>query len=210
MQEYSFNNGLHNGNRTPRLWLAKGIAVAKFEGEAIPGFCAIAGADYTKNGKWSHTTYRLALAPGIRPLYFLAPMHGTWGQDLTSWGEVAQKLGLPVDVAQQIIRTEYKRTAARLDGLEAFALEVEQTGASVETVVVSFGSPTNRQIAAGWWDEPKKGFTSDGRKVIVEPGPGPNWSKPVVLEPSDATVISSTHSPGMHGGYWSVEVAVPV
>ena len=210
MQEFKFIDGVHNGKPTPSLWLAKGIAVVKFEGSTISGFCAIAGEDYTKNGKWSNTTYRLVLAPGVRPLYFLAPLHGTWGQDLGSWGEVAEKLALPIDVAQGIIRAEYKRTAARLDELEAFALE--QDGATVETVIISFGSPTNRQIDAGWWDESKSARTSDGREVVVAPGLDDEgwWNKPRVLEPTGATVIAVTHRPGMHGGYWSVEVAVPV
>lgn len=210
---YSYNDGLLPAGRWPRLYLAKGSEVVKFAGANIPGFCAIVTQSHEKNGKWSNTTYQLDLAPGVRPLHFVSPMHGTWGDNLGSWGEVAEKLGLPVDVAQSLIRAEYKRTAERLDKLEEFALAVEAQGNETETVVISFGSPTNRAIREGYWSSPKSSQTSDGRKVTVEPGQGEygdDWNKPVVVEPEGAKIISSRHSPGMHGGYWTIEVAVPI
>lgn len=210
---YGYNDGLHNAGRTPRLYLAKGGEVRKFTGENLPGWYAVVTAKYTKNGKWSNTQYQLDLAPGVRPLYFLSPMHGTWGDNLGSWGEVAETLGLPVDIAQKLIRSEYKGTAERLDKLEEFALAVEAQGNETETVVISFGSPTNRSIREGYWEKPKSSQASDGRTVTVEPGKGEygaDWGKPVVVEPEGAKVLSSRHSPGMHGGYWTIEVIVPV
>jgi hypothetical protein len=241
---YSYNDGLCPAGRRPRLYLAKGGEVKKFLGENIPGYCAIVTAQYEKNGKWSNTTYQLELVPGVRPLYFLSPMHGTWGDNLGSWGEVAETLGLPVDVAQAIIRAEYPKTAERLDKLEEFALAVEAEGYETETVVISFGSPTNRAIHEGYWEKPKSSQTSDGRTVTVVPGSMPadeadrrarewgekygytadsdevvrfrhelvnhvGWDYPTVVEPEGAKVLSSRHSPGMHGGYWTIEVVVP-
>jgi len=210
---YEYNDGLLPAGRRPRLYLAKGGEVRKFTGENIPGFCAIAASRYRKNGKWSNTTYQLDLAPGIRALHFVSPMHGTWGDNIGSWGEVAEKLGLPVDVAQMLIRTEYEDTAERLDKLEEFALAVEAEGYETETVVISFGSPTNRAASEGYWEKPKSSQTSDGRVVTVEPGKGEygaDWSKPSVVTPEGAKIISSRHSPGMHGGYQTIEVVVPV
>ncbi len=212
---YGYNDGLHNAGRMPRLYLAKGGEIRKFTGEenVVAGWYAVVTAKYTKNGKWSNTQYQLNLAPGVRPLHFISPMHGTWGNDLGSWGEVAEKLGLPVDVAQMIIRNEFRTTAERLDALEEFALAVEAQGNETETVVISFGSPTNRSIREGYWEKPKSSQTSDGRAVTVEPGKGEygaDWSKSVVKEPEGAKVLSSRHSPGMHGGYWVIEVVVPV
>ena len=207
---YSYNDGLCAAGRRPRLYLAKGGEVCKFSGENIPGFCAIATSQYEKRGKWSNTTYQLDLVPGVRPLYFLSPMHGTWGDNLGSWGEVVETLGLPVDIAQAIIRAEYKTTAERLDKLEEFALAVEAEGYETETVVISFGSPTNRAIREGYWGSPKSGQTSDGRKVVIEPGNGVRgWNNPVVIEPEGTKVLSSRYSPGMHGGYYTIEVVVP-
>jgi len=209
---YKYNDGLCNAGRRPRLYLAKGGEVVKFAGANIPEFCAIATSHYEKNGKWSNTTYQLDLVPGVRLLHFLSPMHGTWGDNLGSWGEVAEQLGLPVDVAQTLIRSEYKGTAERLDKLEEFALAIEAEGHETETVVISFGSPTNRSISEGYWEKPKSSQTSDGRTVTVEPSKGEygaDWYKPVVVEPEGAKVISARHSPGMHGGYWTIEVVVP-
>jgi len=245
MSTYGYNDGRCCGGRYPRLYLAKGGEVQKFDGENIPGYCAVVTEQYEKAGKWSNTSYRLELAPGVRALYFLSPLHGTWGDNLGSWGEVAEELGLPVDVAQAIVRAEYPHTAKRLDDLEQFALAVEATGEmTTETVVISFGSPTNRSIREGFWGNPKSSRTSDGRVVTVAPGvmsaeeadrrarewgercgysaDSPKvaqfreeltacvgWDHPVIVEPEGAKVISSRYSPGMHGGYRTVEVAVP-
>lgn len=242
---YSYNDGLLPAGRRPRLYLAKGGEVVKFTGANISGFCAIATSQYEKNGKWSNTTYQLELVPGVRPLYFVSPMHGIWGDNLGSWGEVAKNLGLPVNVAQTIIRAEYKDTAERLDKLEAFALAVEAQGNETETVIISFGSPTNREINDGYWEKPKSAQTSDGRTVTVVPGTMSadeanrkaqdwgekcgyatdssevvqfreklvsrvGWDYPTIVEPEGAKILSSRHSPGMHGGYWTIEVVVPI
>ena len=138
---YNYNEGLLPAGRRPRLYLAKGGEIVKFAGANIPPFFPIATEKYEKSGKWSNTTYQLDLVPGVRTLHLVSPMHGVWGDNLGSWGEVAEKLGLPVDVAQTLIRGEYKTTAERLEKLEEFALAVEAQGATTETVVISFGSP---------------------------------------------------------------------
>lgn len=242
---FQYNDGLCPGGRRPRLYLAKGGEVRKFAGENIPGFCAIAAQKYEKNGKWSSTTYQLELAPGVRPLEFLSPLHGTWGDGFTSWGEVAGELQLPIEVAQALVRAEYTKTGERLDKLEAFAASVEAAGGDTEVVVISFGSPTNRQAREGFWNSPKSARASDGTEVTVAPGTMPpeeatrraeewgrtcgyapnstevsefqarlasdvSWDFPRVLAPSGAKVLSSKAKPGMHGGYRTVEVAVPV
>src|SRR3989344_3705537 len=101
----------------------------------------------------------------------------------------------------------------RLDKLEQFALATETEGAATEVVVISFGSPTNRAIREGYWKKSKSSQSSDGRRVTVEPGMGEygaEWGKPVVVEPERAKVLSSRHTPGMHNGYWTIEVAVPI
>jgi hypothetical protein len=119
---------------------------------------------------------------------------------------VAEYLGLPVEVARGIVRTHFRTTAERLDAVEAFAAKASE--AVTETVTVSFGGPTRRQIREGYWSLPKSAKTSDGRTVTVAPGPDGRWAHPVVVEPEGARVVDSRHTPGMHGGYWTVEVAV--
>jgi hypothetical protein len=197
------------------LYLAKGGVAVKFAGENIPGYCAVVTARYEKNGKWSNTTYELDLAPGVRALHLLSPMHGTWGDNFGSWGEVAEYLQLPIEIAQQIVRAEYLNTGERLDRLEEFSLAQEEQGTDTEVVIISFGSPNNRAIREGYWEKPKTGFSADGSKeVTVLPGQDehgrPDWGKAVAIAPDGAKVISARHSPGSHGGYWTIEVVIPL
>jgi len=204
-----FCDGLLSGNRRPRLYLCKGAQAVKFTGSNIDGYCAISRNVYEKRGKWSNTTYTLNLAPGVRAVKMVSPLHGTWGDDLESWGELCQVLGLPIEVAREIVSREYPRTAERLNKAEQFASDVEARGGETETVVISFGSPTNRARREGYWASPKSGRTSDGRTVTVVPGESGGWSDPQVTEPEGAQVISARQTPGMHGGYVTVEVSVP-
>jgi hypothetical protein len=208
--EYSYNDGRCSGGRRPRLYLVKGREFVKFECKAIPNFCSIASQKYTKNGKWSNTDYVLELVPGVRPLQFLSPLHGTWGDNLGSWGECAEKLGVPVEVARIIVSTEYSTTSVRLDEIELSTIQVENTGMTTEIVIISFGSPTHRQSNEGYWSNPKEGMSSTGISVVVAPGEGDNWKSPSILEPEGCKVVSATHTSGMRGGYWSIEVLVPI
>jgi len=208
MNTLKWNDGLLPAGRYPRLYLTKAGEACKFVGKNIPGFVAIAAADYQKSGKWSNTTYTLLLAPGVRAVELVSPMHGTWGDSFASWGELIAAIGLPLAVAREIVRAEFASTAQRLDALEAFAAEAEASGGVVEVVVVCFGSPTRRQRADGFWDSPKSAATSTGVTVTVAPGEVNGWESPVVLSPQGASILDSTHAPGMGGGYWTVKVAV--
>lgn len=214
MREFTWRDGLRPGGRRVRLYLARAGEAVKFDGDSIDGWCQIAAHRSARSGKWSSTEYTLLLSPGVHPIEFLSPLHGTWGQEFQSWGEASEHLSLPVEKCQEIVRAEYPDTADRLDQVEKFALSHEEKGKQVEIVLVCFGSPTNRQIAAGWWKEPKSARTADGEvTVTVAPTIGdddrPEWSKPVVVTPADATIVSSRHRSGMHGGTWTVEVGVP-
>lgn len=100
MKEFDFKDGLRPGGRTSRLWLFKDGKVFPFLGSAIPGVCAVLQERYTKNGKWSHSEFRLALGDTVFPLPLLAPLHGTvWGSfsseaEAVSW--LSQETGQAV------------------------------------------------------------------------------------------------------------------
>ena len=209
MLSVNYNDGLRHAGRTPRLYLTNGEVAHKFLGDNLPGCVTIATEKFTKNGKWSNTDYLLHLSPGFRALSFLSPLHGVWGDDLGSWAEVATKLQLPLPLAQEIIRHEYPKTAARLDAVEVFAAEVGKT--ALENVVVSFGSPTNREIKAGWWNEPKSALSADGQtKVVIQPHPVRGWNEPSVVQPESARIVNIVDYPVMHGGSFAITVAVPI
>src|SRR3990167_7987033 len=112
IMEYKWNDGLLPGGRTPRLYLARGGEAVKFLGENIPGICEIAAAIYDKNVKWSctRTRFTLLLAPGVRALKMVSPLHGVWGEGLGSWADAAKELSLPLERAQAIVRAEYAQT----------------------------------------------------------------------------------------------------
>lgn len=208
MKTISFNDGMRSGSVTPRLYLVKGLEFRKFEGLSIPGFCAVKTSNYTKNGKWSNTSYEIVLPPAVKEFHMCSPMHGIYGERYGSWGELIAAEGIPYEVAKAIVETEYPRTAKRLNEIEEFVMGLEE-GVGTETVVISFGSPTNRQISEGWWESEKTGYTEGGMEVVIIPSSEEGWKKCIVATPSGAKVTDVRTSPGMHGGYVTVTVEVP-
>ncbi len=76
-----WDNGLLPGGRRPKLWLICEGRISRFGGIAIPKVCALAAEPgYTKNGKWSKTTFSLIINPARTvPCHLVAPLHGkTW------------------------------------------------------------------------------------------------------------------------------------
>lgn len=208
---YTYNDGRQPGGRRPRLWLAKnGDGVAKkFNGNDIPGFAIVASQEFRPNGKWSNTTYRLMISPGVTPVYMISPLHGIWGQDFLSWCEAAAQLGISEALARQIVASEYPDTAARLDKIEAEFARLAETSPEPEVVFIHFGSPTNRQIEDGFWETPKEGETTDGRLVRIVRDDSEGWHKPRAVEPEGAVVVGVKKTPGHHGGWYEVQVVVP-
>lgn len=208
MNVINFNDGMKRGSVTPRLYLVKGLEFRKFEGSSIPGFCAVKTSNYQKNGKWSNTSYEIVLPPAVKAFHMCSPMHGIYGEKYGSWGELIAAEGVPYEVAKEIVSAEYPRTAHRLNEIEEFVMGLEE-GVESETVIISFGSPTNRQISEGWWESEKTGHTEGNMEVVILPHPEEGWKKCTVVTPSGAKVTDVRTSPGMHGGYVTVTVEVP-
>lgn len=210
METIGYNDGLETGGRTPRLYLVKGYDYYKFSGSNIEGVCAVTSSSFNKNGKWSSTSYNILLALGVKAIPFLSRLHGIWGDNFNNWGEMSEKLGIFIGTIQEIVRKEYPRTAKRLDDLEKFSLDMENNSETVEVVIISFGSPTNRRIKEGFWKNPQERNTSTGIKVVVAPSSNDDWSKPVLIEPENGKILTSYTTPGHHGGYVTIEVAIPI
>lgn len=209
MEEYKFNDGLCHAGRTPRLYLCNpsNDDYIKFIGSSMEGFCQVKSQKFQKNGKWSNTTYVIALYPFIKPVYMLSPMHGTWGEGFTSWLQVMDEFSLSLEKCKEIVRYEYKKTAERLDGIEAFENALPKS-VDMECVIINFGRPTNRQIAEGYWSSPKSGKTSCGEEVEISPGDDfGGWS--ISKGPEGSIISDISHSPGMHGGYVRVKILCP-
>jgi hypothetical protein len=191
----------------------------RFTGESLPGIVAVVGIDYEKAGKWSHTTYRLELAPGVRAIAgrdgwetgrFVEGLRDAvhFGRPVDRWIDVANALGVTLAEAQRFLREWRPKAAARLDEVEAALAEMVEAedahDGDTEIVAVSFGSPTNRLMAQGFWKWPVV-IRLSGQEVgrVVPVGYGDYEAHGRVK------ILAIERSAGYHGGYVSMRLAVP-
>lgn len=186
-----------------------------FDGDNIPGVVAIIGHDYEKAGKWSHTTYRLQLSPGVRAIAgrngwetgrFVEGLRSavSYHQPIDRWVDVANALGVTMIETQRFLREWRPKAADALDLVEETLDQMDdETNGDFQTVAISFGSPTNRIQAAGFWSWPVLVVLNDqevGRVIPDESG----W-----LPQGQVKVLATEHSSGRNGGYVSMRLAVP-
>ena len=76
-KELKFNDGLKSGSREPRLFIFKpNQEPVEFKGKAIDGIVAITKCSYTKQGKWSHSDFTLAVGDNTQTLEICPALHG--------------------------------------------------------------------------------------------------------------------------------------
>ena len=206
------------GSRSRSAWLLlidKEGHIHHFTGETIPGVVVVIGHDYEKAGKWSHTTFRMELAPGVRAI---AGMDGwetgrfveglrdavNYRQPIDRWADVANALGVTLTEARRFLQEWRPKAAAKLDEVEdALASIDEHTGGDFEIVVVSFGAPTRRRREAGFWSWPVLVLLDNqeiGRLV-------PEGS--FYVPSGQVKLLAMETSSGFGGGYVSMRLAVP-
>jgi len=201
-------------SRRRRPWaivIGPGDELELFTGESIPGKVAVVGCDYTKNGVWSHSTYRLEVAEGVRFLHghfgfetgtFTEGLRTATRQPTDRWHEVANALGVSLPVAQDFLRAWLPKEARRLDQVEADLASLDEespTGAT--TVSVTYGAPTRAARERGFWEWPVRVLNEDGEEVgRVSPEGEPF---------GDVKVLKREKSAGHGGGYVSLLLAVP-
>lgn len=81
MKCFEWNDGMKHRSRTPHLVLVEGDRVEPFRGAGITSMLGVIGSSYTKNGKWSHTVWQLAIADTVTAIEILEPWEG-WGATL--------------------------------------------------------------------------------------------------------------------------------
>lgn len=220
MNKIEWSDGIGSRGRGPFLVFIKGDEIIPFDGKNISGVVVVRGTDYTKNGKWSHTTYRLDVADGIRHIAGRSGWEtGRFGEGLGSavgcattdtWAETAKALGVSVPSTMEFLRGWKPQAAEKLDKVEQSLVALEEVsgqGTDSVTVTVSFGSPTNRAIADGYWESPKTipRYAAEIRKT----DPAGGWAEGnIEVVGISGTILSVKHSAGMHGGYYAVSVAV--
>lgn len=75
LKETSYNDGQSSRDRQASLVIFSKNRGYIFEGEHIPGVCTITQSSYSKNGKWSNTTFSLLLNKG----YKISRLRESWG-----------------------------------------------------------------------------------------------------------------------------------
>ncbi|MFA6215538.1 MAG: hypothetical protein WC768_03145 [Patescibacteria group bacterium] len=207
--------------RGGRFFFVKGDEVIPFKEKDITGVVVVKGTDYTQNGKWSHTTYRLQLADDIRHI----AGHNGWEtcrfaeglgtavrcKTPDTWVETAKALGVSVPSAMQFLRSWRPKAAEKLDEVEqALAKLEEASGQETDSVIVtvSFGSPTSRDEADGFWERPKRIREFPPAEIrLIDPEAG--WKEGnVTVVGISGTVLTVKQGDGMHGGYYAVSVGV--
>jgi hypothetical protein len=121
----------HRGRSAWALVVVDG-KIMRFAGESIPGIVAVKAKKYEKNGKWSNTTYALAIGKGVR---FIGGKNG-WEtgsfreglrdalpadsrKSIDGWADIASELGVEVSEAQRFLRAFRPREADEIDAAEA-------------------------------------------------------------------------------------------
>ena len=119
--EIRYSDGVGSRGRQTRLLVGKGDTIAEWTGDTICGVAAAKSADYTKNGKWSHTQYTIALAAGA--WHYVARQsweEGEYFHGCNSVGDAVMELRragcqAPDVAVEDFLRREFPRTCERLD-----------------------------------------------------------------------------------------------
>jgi hypothetical protein len=209
MREVIYSDSIGSRGRRPWLLLVRGDEVRAFDGADIPGWCAVAHSQYTRNGKWSGTTFTLAIADGVTAL----PGRNGWeegtfreGLGAQSWLDCANKLGVSVPAAQAFLRAWRPKAADWYDSAaERLAAIDDIADGGANTITISFGSPTRRMRDEGFWDWPVVVSSSVGEIARFIP----DQYRVEGTRVGDCIVQQHIHSSGHGGGYVSLTLVVP-
>lgn len=229
--DYSFYSD-QLGSRGRKPWgvvVGPGDSLVEFSESERVGVKFV-NSTYEQNGKWSHTTWRVILPPGSRLVSgHLGWETGTWRealsretrQDVVTWLDAARALGVSVASVMDYARQWHKRDARHFDEVDRKLAEADDAAeaassaaAEPTTVAVSFGAPTRRRMAEGFWEWPLAIRDETGNlRGYVRPGQGKYGTDNSVYIPDpDLTVVQVldvVQSSGYHGGYVTVRLALP-
>jgi len=149
-----------------------GRKIVRFTGASIPGIVAVIGHDYEKDGKWSHTTYRLELAAGVRPIAghdgfetgrFVEGLRDAttkfFKRPIDRWKDVAEALGVSLQEAQRFLREWRPKAADALDEVEKALASVASTtdkkGPEVRAILTSTVCPIDGTYQVLTIDKPE-------------------------------------------------------
>lgn len=116
---FTWSDKLGARDRTSYLLLVREGKLYRFKDDSgIPGIAAVVRSDRTKNGKWSHTTFKLALGAGVRAIPFrqgwetgslLEGLRKALQVEIRRWSDLANALGVSVVEARTFFAAMSKR-----------------------------------------------------------------------------------------------------
>ena len=168
------------GSRSRKAWLLliKGNEITAFTGNSIPNVVVVAGHDYKKNGKWSHTKYRLSLADGVRAIAGKDGWElGTFAEGLQAatksgpldrWTTMAQALGVSEEGLKKFLRGWRPKAAETLDDVEVKLAEITPKVTVVKTYF-GFGI-ADSMFPEGSCDIVRESLSPELVKFVIDEG----------------------------------------
>lgn len=175
-QDISWNDGITSRSRRPMLLLYTKNMVYEFTGQSIPNICTIIGTpDYTKNGKWSNSTYQLKLAKGVK----FSSLRQDWdsGRFINNHQSLKGmmkdlKLDCTPKAAKVLLQKRFPKTFQRhCDFIEEVGRLEEAVGGETIEYNYQYTRGTKRQgmnrllIDGGVWDEHNNPMPN---KVVIQ------------------------------------------
>jgi hypothetical protein len=151
-KEITWSDRIGSRGRQSILLLYTRNNVYMYKGGAIPGVCVTLTSDYTKDGKWSHTVFTIALAEGVRHSALTQDWEsGEYVNDHTALPIIAKQLGLvgasnslTEDALKRIFVEDWTEWKAKTSALSALEEVAEATGQEVVEITYNCSKITNR------------------------------------------------------------------
>lgn len=210
MKQIEWSDELGSRSRQPWLILVANGQLYTFKGKDIPGVVAISSSRYVKNGKWSHTNYKLALAEGVREYPGKQGWNdGTYREGIGAytWVAAANYYSIPLQVFKSFLKEWKPKAAEWYDNTEASIAAIDEiTTNGADVISISFGGFTCRQREDGAWTRPIRVLLEE--EEIASFTPEQYRQEGVTV--GSCTITQYSYSSGRGGGYVSVSVVAPI
>jgi hypothetical protein len=181
--------------------------------DTLPKEVGLISMESTKNGKWSSTTYEFLATNDVTPFEIREGWEsGTIIEATTSkyWVDLANFFQVGCGEVHKLFADNpewHPEDARELDRREAILVKFqeleEQGGTDYEEVTISWGSPTNRSITAGFWEGGVEAiYSPSGKTEIV-------FKDDRLVEGSLCDLVQYQKVGGYHGGYRTLTMLVP-